>query len=333
MPRAAIAICLLLSFLLPARAAERTIQLSVSLDWKGFSGPMALAGRLQEKRLFPLPMLYVAGKLRGLVPSTLSIDLAGGSARMEVGVAQVIERPLYNIEISRNSAGSLAVQIELLDLSMVPDYSIADRSGPAVLLDRVTRLRLEIPAHDGVYSLPLPAAPLLALVEYASKTYHGMALGHVVPLVLKDPHTDRRYPPVTTLPTSSFANANFQLALPVNAPAIYADTIAPAWFDAHASSSAQAGFTSIRTFRAGFFVGPLLPRLRLKSQPSGAEIVINGILQSPPVTDTVVPAARSVWGDIVLRKGMFDCPVDTTQVTRATGRHADFTFTCKLKKD
>jgi len=338
---AAIVACMLVLFLVPARGAETPINLSVSLDWKGFSEPMALTMKFQQSGLFPLPMLYVAGKLSGLVPSTVSVNLAGGSASMEVGVAQVLERPLYNVEINKTSTGDLAVQIEFVDLSMVRDYSIAGRSGPAVILNHLDHSQLQVHANNGVYALPLPAAPLAALVEYASNTDGGMTLGHVVPLILHDPQNDRRYPPITTY-LHVGKETGLVLTLQASEPTIYAKTISLGWLSQQASIAAQAGSIaaggypspSVPSRPLRLLEGPQQPSLELDSIPTRAEIVTSGTLESPPFTNTVTQMVRSLWSTTVIRKtGFRDCPVDVAQVTPGTLGGAEYKFTCKLQRN
>jgi len=62
-------------------------------------------------------LIGVGGKLEGLLPSRIDIVTTGSPTTIKIGVSQIIERPLHQIDIEQSASDDLAVYYDFPDLA------------------------------------------------------------------------------------------------------------------------------------------------------------------------------------------------------------------------
>lgn len=315
------AVCFALALLPPARAAETPLTLSINLDWTGFARQRKLAAFLQNEGHLPLPMIYVGGKLRALLPSEFVIRRNTKALHIDIGIPQLVERPIYKIDITPGRSEKLVIQTESLDLTMFPYDPKLDLHlrGHAVLLKKLIHAKTTISPREGVYHLSLPAAPFAALTDFTMATEKGMTRNRVIPLVLE--RNGRFYRPFTSL-AHQHSTKTYVEALNAQAtPGIYRKTVDRVWFTLRLCIKCS--------------LEPSPPELiRLESIPSGARIYVNGTRQTFSMTDTVMQESRELLADIILRKsGYRDCPVHPQKVRNPAKNGISYDFMCRLQKN
>ncbi|MGH7120967.1 MAG: hypothetical protein ACREFP_18600 [Acetobacteraceae bacterium] len=327
MRRFGLVLCVLVGMTNPGFGKSTTIHLRIALDWSKLHEQEVVADRLQKAGLFPLPMIFVQGKLRGLAPSGVGVESTGNPAEIDIGVAQLVERPLYVVQIQQSTTGGLTARVASLDLAVIDHSSVVEGNRAAVVLKGITHSSLKIAFRRGVAHLLLPAAPVAALAAFAMKTKNGMAPGHIVPLVLQS--NKRLYPPFPQVVRSSFGWEK-QLHSPDTQP-IYKETVDRSWTAAwlpaqvyeHLSWSKSASLITARR------QWPIV----LRSVPQGADIYVSGFRLSGAVTNTTMQEARELWDDISLRmKHYLDCPIVSCSETVPPENAGPPIFTCKLQR-
>lgn len=323
--RLCVALCILVGMVHPTFADSAKIRLSFALDWSKLHDQEALASKLEAAGLLPLPMIFVQGKLRGLVPSRLDVERTGTPTEINIGVAQILERPLYVIQVEQSVSRGVTAQVAWLDLSVVENSDLVKSQETTVVLRGINHSKLETSSRDGVTYLVLPAAPMAALATFASKTGDGMAEGHFVSLVLQE---NKRYdPPLLQLLNNGIKKGNFDLntsleSAPAKAQADYTNVVQLDWLYRWYLPLKRKIFSSLSA--------PLPSPLILHSHPRGALVYLDGSRYQDKKTNTEVEIIQELWDDISLRLKQQDCVVDPSMATVPPGTNGPPIFNCNF---
>jgi hypothetical protein len=289
---------------------QKAASLAIDFDWTKVRDQERLADALREKSLLPSPLIFVDGRLRAVVPAEVEIPSDTISTRLEIGLIQFTERPLYTIDLGRDRPGRILVQTTYPELGISHNYRMpTGEVRDVVALKGLVKTSTSATLQDGRYSLALPAEPYAILAEFAGHSSGGLRATPIVPVIQLV--NDKPYPPIEwLLPRYDY---DFSKLIATEA-SVYRANIVTSW-------------------AAAWLIGDPLraqPRdaLRLGSIPSQAEIYIAGYVQ-PSTTDTIVQTPRDLWGTIVVRKKAFaDCPFDMAELTPGNPP----SFVCKLRK-
>jgi hypothetical protein len=289
---------------------QKAASLAIDFDWTNVPKQESLADALRGKRLLPSPLIFVDGRLRAVVPAQIEIPIDAISTRLEIGLTQFTERPLYMIDLGRDRSGRMLVQTTYPELGISHNYRMpAGDVRDVVTLKGLVKTSTSAALHDGRYSLALPAEPYATLAEFAGHLPGGLHATPIIPVI----HlvNDKPYPPIESLLPRY--DDDFSKLLADEAP-IYRANIVTSWVSAW--------------FVDDPFRAQPPDTLRLGSIPSQAEIYIAGYDQASS-TDTIIQTPRDLWRTIVVRKKTFaDCPFDMAKLSPGNPP----SFVCKLTK-
>jgi hypothetical protein len=305
-------IVLPITFVQAANKAKNFITLQLDFDWSANPDMKARADRLVESGLMPKAMVFADGKPLGLMPGIVKLPISNLKTRIQIGLAQFVERPLYSFEfdLAKGPPKSVAVTYPALSLSKDAYYAF----DTLVLMRQLVESKVSVSHSDKeVYRINLPSAPYATLVGLAAG---GPRFGVVKTIGVShfDPKLGLQPPPWKS---KRFASTNFHMPLDQNTklkleqsyPGIDVNWLERSYIPPYPKSEA----------------------LRLETQPSGATIFAAGIKQDRPTTYTVhIP--RSYWDSIELSlEGHGQCLVRTDWIEPASAPDKPYRFCCELE--
>lgn len=301
------------SALLPGSAYAETI--SIGFDWTGITAAdrdRILA--LQENGRLPVPLIFIQGKPVGMVGDSFELDTIGDSVTIDIGISNLLERPLYSIQlpIGANPAASVTVTSTQLAAYGKPEAGKL----PLILEGTGDQAVMLVTSEAGGRGVNLPVKTYLALADIVTAQDHDTQWleWSGVDMYQRDATTGDPITPIfATFGTPKnviTAERNGELKQP------YAKNIDVNWMTNQWRN-----------------LMPDLPEpLMLKSVPSAAEIHVSGVKQSLP-TESTIPVVRYLWPEVFIRKDKYlPCQVDPLKVVPPLRTGEPSVFTCKLKK-
>jgi hypothetical protein len=329
----------------PSEAKETSVPVEVMIG-TGNVDP-ALIHKLQDSASLPVPLVFVNGVLRGLLPVTVDVPIDAIDTRIEVGVPQLAERPLYTIDVRRQEntrkRGILSAMLSYPELVAVPSFKAEqskelkayplykptyDEYGPTLGIKRIIWQTLETDKH-----IILPAAPYEALVDLASRNHEAFDRRTTILPIIIAPAEGKGFPPIGLL----LAQYGFDIAKLLSDEKMpYRSFVVAHWAAVWLRDP------------SGFFRAPEPDELCVMSKPSRASIYINA-MKWFELTNAAVSTPREVWSTIVVQKdGYEDCPFDSANLRRRTPKYGfkgcnfkpidpyfpryQATFMCQLRK-
>jgi glutaredoxin len=310
--RSALLLCIAWIALLDTAQAE---EISIQFDWT--SVPAAEQSKilaLQESGRLPVPLIYIDGRPIGMVGDSFELATVGESATVDVGVSNLLERPLYSILVPTGESPAASATVTSTDLGA---YGKTMTGKLSLILEGTADVNVPLTIHeDGTRTINLPPQTYLALADIVKAQDDGKQWLEWtgVELYQQDAATGETVRPVFAvigpLKDVILAERAGNLAQP------YAKNVDVNWM----------------TDQFRMLVPDQAEPLLLKSIPSSAEIHISGVKQSEP-TESTFPVVRYLWSEVFIRKDKYlPCQVDPLKVVPPLKSGDPSTFTCKLKK-
>jgi hypothetical protein len=274
-----------------ANSEEPSAQLSVELNWENFAKEHHLMDVFSKELRFPKMLVYRNQELIGLFPSAFPVNLDKEKISIDIGFPQIVERPLYQIQIAKLSSGKYVGEISVSQFEIYSDYKAPNDKIGALLYKGYTKEKLEIGQLEKK-TVSISAQPYAAVGILASKWKIDIT-NHVLPVI--EYEKGKRLTPVGEVMAQQgqvFASDPKTLAAAVS----IRRSVIYSWF-----RNAANFFRSI-------VAPPPVEKVKIASNPKGATVTILGG-EEREKTNNTFPAARAIWDSIVLSKKEYkNCP-------------------------
>lgn len=285
-----------------AFAQSNKVVFNFEMNWKGLDKQRDAAEKLQNDGVLPIPMVYVDKALVGLYPNAFPVEVSSEGFVIDIGVSQIADRPLYKIA-GRREGELVAVSFDIAQIGISGEYFSLTSEQGILTLSGIFSGKSMLKSTAGAYELSLGASSYSALVDLAQRDQKRFQYNKIATVVqISD---GKRFEPIAVSLIKQGGGKIFEGA--------YLDA---SWVN------------SVSYFMSPFRAPPP-DRLKIESNPSRAEVSVNGI-KRPQRTDAEYYIGKDDWGRTIVSKDKYrDCVVDPTKVDSTT---AIPRYKCDFKK-